>query len=210
MKVRPTGIEILDKLIGGFPASSLVYLSGDPRAMPEIILYQLCETGETYYFATERDPKYIKDEMEKLGFDAGNVRFVDVYNVRNEEYEVISLVSSELRDARGGVNIIMDTFAFFTRLRGYRALFGILYETTKEKEALCVLYVPKGMCDESVEAELMSVCDVILDVEAERAGDKIVNKLSVPKIRGLSPLSQFVRYKITKEGVEIDTSRDIV
>ncbi|MDF2955044.1 RAD55 family ATPase [Candidatus Alkanophaga liquidiphilum] len=210
MRIRPTGIEILDKLIGGFPAGSLVCLSGDPRATPEIILYQFCETGETYYFATEREPKYIEDEMEKLGFNAGSVKFVDVYNVRNEEYEVISLVSSELRDAGSGVNIIMDTFAFFTKLRGYRSLFSILYEATKEKEALCMLYVPKGMCDESAEAELTSVCDVIFDVEAERAGDKIINKLSVPKIRGLPPLMQFVRYKITKEGIEIDTSRDIV
>lgn len=227
------GIYVLDRSIGGgIPAGSMVYVSAATRSMAEVFLYQFTQARKTYYFCTERRPAYIKQDIMNMKFDVSEVEFVDVYgsyflspqgemvdNVGNEfvdakivefmEYNLESILSD---DSRGPVTIVVDTFSFFLNLNVnhgmIRRLLNVIYETTKQTGGLTFLYGLKDSIDKRVENEIFNTSDAIFDIEMENNADKIVNKLSIPKLRGMTPTAEIIKFKIG-EGIQIDTSRDI-
>lgn len=232
--VMPTGISLLDdSLSGGLPSSSLVYFSADPLSMSEVFLYQFSQTRKTYYFATGRRPKYIHQDIVNLGFDPSNIIFVDVYgeyyftqtgemvsSVGNEfvDSKIIEFTEYNLQnialDAEGDeVNVIFDTFSFYTNLNVntglIKRLLNMLYETTKQMVSQTYLYSLKRSSSEALESDLFNSADVIFDVTIERSSDQIINKLSIPKIRGMVPTSDVIKFNVA-DGVHIDTSKDVV
>lgn len=232
-QILSSGIYVLDRSIGGgLPAGSVVYFSASTKSMSEVFLYQFTQARKTYYFCTERRPKYTKQDILHMNFDTKDVVFVDVYgsyyltahgemidNVGNEyvdakiieftEYNLQNILSEE---SETEVNIIIDTFSFYQNLnvnRGaIRRLLNIIYETTKETGGLTFLYGLKDANSNFMENEILNICDAIFDVDLEKTGDKIVSKLSVPKIRGMNPSAEMIKFKIG-DGIQIDTSRDI-
>ena len=232
--IMPTGISLLDdSLGGGLPSSSLVYFSANPRSMSEVFLYQFSQSRKTYYFTTSRRPHYIQRDVINLGFDPSNIIFVDVYseyyftatgdmvdNVGNEfadskimEFTEYNLHNILLDSENEEVNIIFDTFSFFTNLNVNRGLIkrliNVLYETTKEVSGITYLYGLKGSIPEQVENEVFNASDVIFDVNIDCTSDKIINRLSIPKIRGMIPSTDVIKFNVAR-GVSIDTSKDIV
>ena len=231
--ILSSGIYVLDRSIGGgIPGGSVIYISASTKSMSEVFMYQFTQSRKTYYFCTERRPKYVQQDIENMNFDTSQIVFVDVYgsyfmsphgemidNVGNEyvdakvvefmEYNLKSILSEE---TEGEVNIIVDTFTFFMNLNLntgiIRRLMNIIYETTKETGGLTFLYSLKDSHDQKLENEIVNTCDAIFDVDIEKSGDKIINKLSIPKIRGMTPTAEMIKFKIG-EGIQIDTSRDI-
>ena len=231
--IMTTGISVLDKTLGGgLPSSSLIYFSADPRSMSEVFLYQFTQSRKTYYITTGRRPKYIQKDIENLGFDPSNIVFVDIYseyyftatgdmvdNVGNEyvDSKIIEFTEYNLKniitDADGDeVNIIFDTFSFFMSLNVnlglLKRLTNILYESTKDLNGLTFLYGLKGSHPENVENEVFNSSDVIFDISTEKNSDQIVSKLAIPKIRGMIPTADIIKFNVAG-GVQIDTSRDI-
>ncbi|MDF1557502.1 MAG: RAD55 family ATPase [ANME-2 cluster archaeon] len=232
-EIISSGIYVLDRSIGGgLPAGSMVYISATTKSMSEVFLYQFTQSRKTYYFTTERRPEYVKKDIMNMNFDVSEISFVDVYgsyylspqgdmidNVGNEyvdakiiefiEYNLSNILSEE---TNGPVNIIIDTFSFFLNLnvnKGMiRRLLNILYETSKETSGLTFLYGMKDSIDPRMENEILNTCDAIFDVDLEKTGDKILSKLSIPKIRGMTPTTEMIKFKIG-EGIQIDTSKDI-
>jgi len=231
--VKPTGIFILDRSLGGgLPARSMVYFSADARSMSEVFLYQFTQARKTYYFTTSRRPRYIQNDILNLNFDPSNIVFVDVYseyyltpfgemidNVGNEyvDAKIIEFTEYNLKnivnDAEGqDINLIVDNFSFYMNLNVnlglLKRLTNILYETTKEMDCLTFLYGLKGSHPETVENEILNAADVIFDIALDRGIDKITSKLAIPKIRGMVPSADMIKFKVG-DGVQIDTSRDI-
>jgi KaiC/GvpD/RAD55 family RecA-like ATPase len=233
-KLLPSGIFVLDKSIGGgLPAGSVIYLSAATKSMSETFLYQFTQSRKTYYFCTERRTGYVKRDIMNLHFDVSDIVFVDIYgsyylspqgemidNTGNEyvdakivefmEYNIKKILSEEIQNE---INIIVDTFSFFLNLninRGMvRRLLNILYETTKETGGLTYLYCLKDSHEHVIENEVINICDAIFDVDLEKTADKIISKLSIPKIRGMTPTTEMIKFKIG-DGIQIDTSKDIV
>ena len=231
--LQTTGIAVLDRTIGGgLPAGSMTYFSADPRSMSEIFIYQFTQSRKTYYFTTGRRPKYVFEDIVNAGFDPSNIIFVDIYseyyfsshgdmteNVGNEyvDSKIIEFTEYNIRnienDSKGeDINIIIDSFSFFMNLSVNsgitKQLTNLLYETTKNLQCLTYLYCLKGGQSEHIENAILFNSDVIFEVNLERASDKVVNTLSIPKIRGMVPNAEIIKFKIG-EGVQIDTSRDI-
>ncbi len=232
-EILSSGIYVLDRSIGGgIPGGSVIYISATTKSMSEVFLYQFTQSRKTYYFCTERRPKYVKQNIENMNFDTSQIVFVDVYesyfmsphgemidNVGNEyvdakivefmEYNLESILSEE---PDGEINIIVDTFTFFMNLNLnsgiIRRLMNIIYETTKETGGLTFLYSLKDSHEQKLENEIVNTCDAIFDVDVEKVGDKIISKLSIPKIRGMTPTTEMIKFKIG-EGIQIDTSKDI-
>ncbi len=228
-----TGILVLDRTLGGgLPAGSVSYFSADPRSMSEVFLYQFTQSRRTFYFTTARRPKFVLTDIINLGFDPSNIIFVDVYseyyfnscgeaseNVGNEyiDSKIIEFTEYNLRnianDSNGEeINIIIDSFSFYMNLRVnpglIRQLTNIIYEVTKEIQCLTYLYGHKGSTPERTCNEIFATVDVVFESSLETNSDKLVSKLAIPKIRGMVPSPELIKFKIG-EGVQIDTSRDI-
>lgn len=233
MILLSTGIQVLDRnLGGGLPAGSLSYFSADPRSMSEVFLYQFTQSRKTFYFTTGRKPKYVLNDIINLGFDPGNIIFVDIYSeyyfsscgeiaegTRNEymDARIIEFTEYNLQNIANDstdeiINIIIDSFSFFLNLHVnpgiIRQLTNVIYEITKEIQCLTYLYSHKGSNSEKMDNETFAAVDVIFDSSLEKGSDKLVSKLAIPKIRGMVPNADIIKFKIG-EGVQIDTSRDI-
>lgn len=231
--IVPTGIYVLDRSLGGgLPLNSMVFFSADPRSMSEVFFYEFTQSRKTYYFTTERRPKYVRRDIMNLNLDPSNIIFVDIYseyyftsmgdmvdNLGTEhvdskileftEYNLRS-IQNESRDEE--INIIFDNFSFFMNLNVNRGLLkrlaNLLYETTKETNSITYLYALKGSHNDQAENEILNASDVIFDVDIEKHPDKIMSKLSIPKIRGMPPITDVIKFNVS-EGINIDTSRDI-
>ncbi|WP_135604454.1 ATPase domain-containing protein [Methanococcoides sp. NM1] len=231
--VVPTGIYVLDRTLGGgLPLNSMVYFSADPRSMSEVFFYEFTQSRKTYYFTTGRRPKYVRSDIMNQNLDPSNVIFVDIYSeyyftsmgdmvdhlgnghidskiIEYAEYNLRTI----LNDSQGEeINIIFDNFSFFMNLNVnpglLKRLINLLYETTKEANSITFLYSLKGSHDERAENEILNASDVIFDVDVERHPDKILSKLSIPKIRGMAPKTDVIKFNVS-EGINIDTSKDI-
>lgn len=233
LSILSTGISVLDRSIGGgLPCGSLTYVSADPSCMAEIFLYQFTQSRRTYYFTTSRRPKYVLRDIVNLNFDTKNITFIDVYSeyylkssdemadiVGNDhaDTKLLEFVEHNLKnirndDQRGEINLVFDNFSFFMNLRVnpglLRRMMNIIYEVSKETDALTYLYGLKGSHPENIENEILNAADVIFEISLDRGADKMVNKLAVPKMRGMLPTVEVIKFKIC-DGVQIDTSKDI-
>ena len=231
---RSTAISILDRnLGGGLPSGSVVYLYADAKSMAEVFLYQFTQSRKTYYFANERQPKYILRNIQNYGFKTDNVSFVDIYsayyvtphgemvdNLGNEfvDAKIVEFTESSLKkiavEGEGGmdINLIFDSFSFYLNLNVnpgvIKRLINVIYETAKDLNCLAFLYGLKDTHEKNLENEILKSCDVIFDVELEKNADKISSRLSIPKLRGRVPSTEMLKFRVG-EGIQIDTTKDI-
>lgn len=219
--LKPTGVYTLDnELEGGIPSGSVVYLAADPLSMSESFIHQFTQTRKTYYFTTERRPAYIIDNLININFDVSHIIFIDVYgeyyltpygelveDIGNEfvDNKIVEFVENTLRTIPKGedINIIFDTFSFFLLLnikRGkIKKLMNVIYDVTKETGALTFLYGLKNTHDNSIEKEVLNQCDVIIDIELDKKGDKITSKLTIPKVRKRIAGTNVIKFKVKGE-----------
>jgi KaiC/GvpD/RAD55 family RecA-like ATPase len=225
----PTGVDILDRsLNGGLPSGSLVYFSANPKSMPEVFLYELTIPRKTYYITTHKNPRYIRRNMKELDFEGPGMEFIDLHteyykkilpNVADRKEaskKLILFLDDWLESLRksGDKNftIIFDNLSFLIEQGNekdtLKRVLDSIYDILNDTNSICYLMIVKGMHHESLENHIQYWCDVIFDIDLERKGDKIINKLTLPKIRGMSPITDYIKFKVT-DRISIDTSRDI-
>lgn len=92
--IKPTGLSLLDKALGGgLLPGSVVYVSSDPATDSEVLLYHFTQPRKTLYFACAREPKYMIQDMKRIGFDVSRIEFVDVFSIAHHH----SLENIEVR-----------------------------------------------------------------------------------------------------------------
>lgn len=227
-----TAIPVLDRTFGGgLPSGSVVYVRADVQAMAEIFLYQFTQARKTYYFSNQRNPRHICRDIQNLVFETKDIKFMDLHSEYHltSSGDVINSIGDELHDSKivefteynlkkliekpeADINIIIDSFSFFMNLNikpgVLKRLIYNIYETTKQLNCLTFLYGIKGFNKVELETEILNSSDVIFDIGHKTDADRIVNYLSVPKIRGKHPMNEMIKFKI-ENGIKIDTSQNI-
>jgi len=220
-EVKPTGIEEVDrKLRGGIPAGSLVCIYANPMSMPELLLYKISSVRKTYYFNTSRPAQFIRENMESLGVNTENVEFVDVFaqyylneygqfviedNFRDKEiFDFVDYkLSKIIQEDKGDYNVIFDTISFFFKLNvsvGLKEwLINKLYIASKHTGNLFFIYLMKNVHPQSIVSTVMDICDVILDIDCEKVGERVASRLYIPKVRNRPVFTNTFRVYVNGE-----------
>ena len=225
----PTGLSILDRTLnGGIPKGSLVYFTAEPITQPEVFLFEFTVPRKTFYFTTDKSFINIERHMSELNISYEQIEFFDVReefygNILNTatepgeaERRLIEFIDSKIdyiyTSGESDFTIIFDNFSFLIDLgidvHTLKSLLHKIYEMDKERDSTCFLFILKGVHDRRIEVIFQNVCDVIFEIEVERKGDKMSSKLSIPKVRGVPPILDYIRFKVS-DRIYIDTSRDI-
>jgi KaiC/GvpD/RAD55 family RecA-like ATPase len=200
-----TGITVLDRrLDGGLPPGSIVLFAADPASQSELILYELTAARGTLYLTTIRSDQAVRDAVEKV---PGRVGSPTVRDIGGEA--PLDRANRLIRELPEGANLIIDItdpLEQQDRTR-YRAFLNELQTHMVNTGGLAVLHAMKGG-DETHRELTAHMADVVFDLETERKGTELVNRLAVPKFRGGRALDETIKLKLT-ERVTVDTSRDI-
>jgi KaiC/GvpD/RAD55 family RecA-like ATPase len=200
-----TGITVLDRrLNGGLPPGSIVLFTANAASQSELILYELTAARGSLYLTTIRSDQAVRDAVDKVPGRVGNP------TIRGISGDApLDRANRLVRDLPEGANLILDIVDPLedqSRAR-YRSFLNELQTHMVNTGGLAVLHAMKG--GDPPNRELTAhMADVVFDLETERKGSEIVNRLSVPKFRGGRALDETIKLKLTEQ-VSVDTSRDI-
>ncbi|MDW7726964.1 MAG: response regulator [Candidatus Methanoperedens sp.] len=219
--IKPTGLNLLDNIMGGgLFSGSLVYILSDPQIDSEVFLFHFTQPRKCFYIVTERESKYIIQEMEKLDFDISNIEFIDIFSVHHSylvtetDNNSLEFVKSKLQGIKErDLTIIIDTFNFFPLLNegrdSIKEFVNFLYNFAKNNNAIIYLLSLRNTIDSKIENEIMWLCDVIFDISCVMAPDKIINELRITKAKNINAVTDTIKFFI-KGKVLIDSSKEIV
>jgi KaiC/GvpD/RAD55 family RecA-like ATPase len=201
-----TGIGALDReLEGGVPAGSIVALAAPPASQAELFLYELTGARGTLYLTLDRTSDTVKETIDAAPTATGDPTVRDVTGdapLDNAGKLVAALPESS--------NLIIDPVDVLERQEParYRNFLNELQNHIYNTGGLAVLHCLAGRSVPALRDTTEHMADVVFQLETEIKGDRVENRLAVPKFRGGRALSDVIKLDLA-ETIEIDTSRDI-
>lgn len=208
-KKLSTGIEILDNpeyLDGGFPEGSVVTLIADPVATAELFLFDLAEARYTNYLTTSKPVPAVKHQLEQLQRSPDDFHVIDLYSADDP----VVNATMALDEVSPGENIIVDNFSDLVQIDGYERVLNKIYQVSHDQDCLTYLFMFRDS-DATLsyhESRVPYMSDVVMQMKTSVEGEKVENRLSITKLRGMTPPEKTVKLNIGEE-IEVDTSRDI-
>lgn len=201
-----TGISVLDrKLSGGIPAGSIVALTAQPASQAELFLYELTATRGTLYLSLDRTGDAVSSSIRTSNTNTGNPTVRDVTG--DAPLDNAAKLVSALPEAS---NLIIDPVDVLERQEAtrYRNFLNELQNHIYNTGSLALLHCLDGRDVPVLRDTTEHMADIVFQLETRVKGDRIENRLAVPKFRGGRALSDVIKLELS-DGVEIDTSRDI-
>lgn len=202
-----TGIEALDReLDGGIPPGTLVAVYAPAISQAELILQRVVEERNTLYVTLEREKPDVKKhfESELLNSNQLVIRHPGLDSPLDNTRDALRQVTNQ-------ANIIIDTTEMLEDFDEQPRYINFLNELTTQlenTESIAVVHCIKGDNEPVQRDTTLQMADIVLDLSVDTTGDRIENKLSVPKFRGGAALKNNIKLELRDE-VRVDTSRDI-
>ncbi|WP_181691923.1 transcriptional regulator [Natronomonas sp. LN261] len=201
-----TGISALDRqLDGGIPSGSIVALTAAPASQAELFLYELTAARGTLYLTLDRTSDAVARSIDATQTATGDPTVRDVTG--DAPLDNASKFVAALPDAS---NLIVDPVDVLERQEPprYRNFLNELQNHIYNTGSLAVLHCLDGHDVPALRDTTEHMADVVFQLETELNGDRVENRLAVPKFRGGKALSDAIKLDLA-ETIEIDTSRDI-
>ncbi|MFO7925875.1 MAG: RAD55 family ATPase [Halobacteriota archaeon] len=201
-----TGIAALDRqLEGGIPSGSIVALTASPASQAELFLYELTATRGTLYLTLDRTSDAVANSLNAAPARTGQATVRDVTGdapLDNASKLVAALPESS--------NLIIDPVDVLERHEParYRNFINELQNHIYNTGGLAVLHCLDGRDVPVLRDTTEHMADVVFQLETTVKGDRIENRLAVPKFRGGRALSDVIKLDLAA-AIDIDTSRDI-
>ncbi|PSQ10909.1 transcriptional regulator [Halobacteriales archaeon QS_5_70_15] len=201
-----TGIEVLDrKLDGGIPAGSIVALTADPASQAELFLYELTATRGTLYLSLDRAGSSVSNSIRTSPARTGDPTVRDVTGEAplDNATKLISVLPESS-------NLIVDPIDILERQEPprFRNFMNELQNHIYNTGSLALLHCLDGQDVPQLRDTTHHMADIVFDLDTSVKGDRIENRLAVPKFRGGVAPSEVIKLELSEE-VAIDTSRDI-
>jgi KaiC/GvpD/RAD55 family RecA-like ATPase len=225
-----TGIDALDRILGGFPDGSVLLVSGLPGSGFDIfaqqILYTASSTGScnALYVAVDRPPFEVEGEMAERGWrvDAlGEKRweFLDAYTVKQNVLKGVAGAKGFVDLFKGLPSLIkegrwmaVDTLSSFIEALRFEEVLDVLGEliaSARDVGGLHLLLLVEGLHDEKTMIKLTHTVDGLLNLTLESRYAEPVGLITVKKLRRLNHVRRVVSYRIAENGLVIETATRI-
>lgn len=201
----PTGIDVLDRRLGGgLPAGSVVALSAPPASQSELLLYELTAARPTLYLSTDRRKEAVSDAIDRTLAPTGRpmIEYVPgdapLENARRQFQRI-----------DGQTNLIVDPADLLERTDRirYQHFLNDLQNHMHNTGSVTVLHCLSG--DEPpLRTTTLHMVDVVLELRVDYTTADVETRLAIPKFRGGRALDETIKLELA-ERVRIDTSRDI-
>jgi len=196
-RVISTGNTDIDrKMGGGIPVGSLTLIEGQSGAGKSVLTQQMVwgsvnDGHNAVVFTTENTVKSLVSQMDSLNLDVSDFVLLNrlaVYPVLVSEMkdDGLAVVSEAMRKVKGYEVLFVDSL---TSLLAYSAVPAVL-AFFEECKRLCsddvsvIIVVHSHALTESLLIRIRSLCDALLRLRIEEAGEKLVKTLEVAKVRG--------------------------
>ena len=201
-----TGISALDReLEGGIPAGSIVALTAAPASQAELFLYELTAARGTLYLTLDRTSDAVSNSIDAASTPTGDPTVRDVTG--DAPLDNASKLVAALPETS---NLVVDPVDVLERHDPprYRNFLNELQNHIYNTDSLAVLHCLDGHDVPKLRDTTEHMADVVFQLETELNGDRIENRLAVPKFRGGQALSDVIKLELSST-IDIDTSRDI-
>ena len=226
-----TGIEALDRIFGGFPDGSVLLISGLPGSGFDIFAQQILYTASStnncsaLYVAVDRPPLEVESEMVERGWridalDEKKWEFLDAYTVKQNVLKGVIGVKGFTDLFKGLPSLIkegkwlaVDTLSSFIEALRFEEVLEVLaelVEKARDNGGLHLLLVVEGLHDEKTLIKLTHAVDGLLNLTLESRYAEPVGLITVKKLRRMDHVRRVISYRITENGLVVETATRIV
>jgi len=218
-----SGIESLDRIIGGFPEGSVVILLGKPGSGFEIftlqVLFNRCiSEGSAIYMNVDRRMDDIFIDLSSKGWNVGDFiksgkwKFLDAFSMRMNTARAYgesigTLIKEYLDGVEKGAWGAIDTFSYFIRTMEEDEVLNLLDDligASRDSRSIQFLMVLDGLHDERTLTKISHLVDGVvrfsLSDEVEPVGT-----MEIKKFRLMEYKPRKLIYRITERGLVIET-----
>lgn len=202
-----TGIDVLDrKLEGGIPAGSIVALCAHPASQAELFLYELTATRGTLYLSLDRSKEAVADSIRQAPTKTGEptVRHITGEAPLDNAGKLVSALPESSNLILDPVNVLEER----EPPSRFRNFMNDMQNHIVNTGSLGVVHCLTGRSVPRLRDSTEHFADVIFQLETTVEGDKVENRLAIPKFRGGRAPQGVIKLDLHEE-VAVDTSRDI-
>lgn len=226
-----TGIEALDRAIGGFPAGSVIVMAGKPGSghdqFARQILFNAAKGGNRVtYLTVDRAPEDIVWEMEEAKMDVERLvgeqkwNFLNGYEVRLKVKQgelgvkvLLDMLGAVARSAKAGDWTCVDTLSKMLEYNGQKEITSFLDDITlqaREGRGIHFVTIVEDFHDPKTLSMLMQACDGYIRMSLDSTRAEPIGTLRIEKLRMANSVQRSMNYSLTQDGVSIETATRIL
>lgn len=206
MTILETGIEVLDRRLGGgVPAGSTIALVAPPASGAELLLYELTAARPTQYLTTIRSEAAVRD-----GFRSTPARTGDPAIHSLADGEVLDQAKRSIGRLEEDQLLVLDPIDPLEERDGTRFI-GFLNDLQthlQNTKGCAVLHCLDDGHRPANRRLTLHAADLVFDLETEVRGSSLETRLTVPKNRAGQAITEEIKLELV-DHVAVDTSRDI-
>ncbi len=223
-----TGIDPLDRILGGIPSGSVVIVSGRLGSGFDILVQQILYTGASTGFApviyanVDRPTEDITSEMTAKGWDVNTLledkrwTFADAYTARLNVRKGVSgpkVLSDFFANLPGklvaGSWSAVDSLSSFAESQEFKEVSASvedLVSDVREKGGIHFLLLVEGFHEPRVATRLAHSVDGLFTVSLDPLQTEPFGSIRVEKLRHTHHIARNIPFRITSTGIMIETS----
>lgn len=226
-----TGLEALDRMLGGIPEGSVIVLSGRPGSGFDIfaqqVLYSRVSTDgvKALYFTIEHPIEDVAGEMFSRNWNVEQLvgekkwEFFDAFTIRSNIRKgiagpkvLLDALASYHKKLERDVWSVLDTFSYYLMHYDVKEIMGYvddIVSTAREIGGLHLLLTVEGMLDTQTITSLAHQTDGLWTFRLEPEQTEPVGTIRIEKLRKADYVPRIISYRIFDEGLSIETSTRI-
>lgn len=200
-----TGIDALDRLLGGgIPFGSVVLFTASPASPSEVLLAEFLTGHDALYITTERPESTVRTALTDM-----EAMHEDMLICEVDHSNPLEDVADMIKDSHAEL-LAIDPIGIFEQApdERYRQFLRKIANWADETDAAVLLHglEGRGVTDRRDLTEYLA--DGVFRLQTNISGERVVNSLAIPKFRGGQAVEDVIKLDLTGD-VDVDISRKI-